>query len=84
MHRGTIDNTSKRASKTDKHATNTRSRLSIHMNEGHELALANMQIISSLNKSCMSNIYTYKGAITKIGARIQTLLTAVRFTLNMP
>jgi len=79
MHGGTIDNASKRASKTD-----TRSRLSIHMNEGHELALANMQTISSLNKSCMSNIYTYKGAITKIGARIQTPLTAVRFTLNMP
>ena len=79
MHRGTIDNASKRASKTD-----TRSPLSINKHEGHELALANMQIISSLNKSCMSNIYTYKGAITKIGARIQTLLTAVRFTLNMP
>ena len=79
MHGGTIDNASKRASKTD-----TRSRPSIHKHEGHELGLANMQIISSLNKSCMSNIYTYKGAITKIGARIQTLLTAVRFTLNMP
>jgi len=51
MHRGKIDNASKRASKTD-----TRSRLSIHKHEGHELALANMQIISSLNKSCMSNI----------------------------
>ena len=79
MHGGTIDNASKRASKTD-----TRSQLSIHMNEDHELALANMQIRSSLNKSCMSNIYTYKGTITKIGARIQTLLTTVRFTLNMP
>ena len=79
MHGGTIDNASKRASKAD-----TRSRLSIHINEGHELALANMKTISSVNKSCMSNIYTYKGAIIKIGARIQTPLTAVRFTLNMP
>ena len=79
MHESTIDKASKRASKT-----NTRSQLSIHMNEGHELALANMKTISSVNKSCMSNIYTYKGAIIKIGARIQTPLIAVRFTLNMP
>ena len=44
MHRGTIDNASKKASKTD-----TRSRLSIHMNEDYELALPNIQTSSKGN-----------------------------------